>query len=207
MGLSGKASIRGEGRDRLIRAAAECFTVGGGAAMSIKDICSHSGASVGTVYHHFPAGLPDLEAALYLETLAGYQGSFLDELQRHRSAAAGVKSIVGFHLEWMAGNVQRAHYLMYFSADWLSGRHLTVLDQMNLHFASTAAAWREPFVVSGHIRSLPSYVYGAIILGPAQQFASGVISRRGGEGSSDAIRSAAPILADAAWIAVKGNRG
>jgi hypothetical protein len=158
-------------------------------------------------HHHFPAGLADLEAALYLETLGAYQGAFLDELQRHRSAAAGVKALVRFHLGWITTNMQRAHYLMYFSADWLSERHLRVLDQMNMHFASTAAAWREPFVASGYIRDLPTPVYGAIVLGPAQQFASGVISRRGTEDSAKAIRSAAPIFADAAWVAVKGERG
>jgi AcrR family transcriptional regulator len=202
-----RRGIRGEGRKRLIGAAAVCYGKGGRGAMTINQVCAQANASVGTIYHHFPGGLRDLEDALYLDTLASYQQDLLSELQRHRSAAAGVKSVVRFHLDWMAGHLPLAHYLCYFSASWLAADSLAQLEGMNAEFARAASAWRRPYVESGQIRRLPAMLYGAIILGPAQQYGSEMISRLEPAGVAAAFRDAGPILADAAWLAVKGDEG
>jgi AcrR family transcriptional regulator len=203
--MSSRRGIRGEGRQRLIGAAAVCYGKGGRGAMTINGVCSQAQASVGTVYHHFPGGLRDLEDVLYLDTLAGYQEGLLSELSRHRSAAAGVKAVVTFHLDWMASNLALAHYLLFFSASWLSAEHLAQLETMNATFAQAAAAWREPFVARGHIRRLPSVLYGAIVLGPAQQLGSEIIVKAPTEDVAAIVGRVGPVLADAAWLAVKGE--
>jgi AcrR family transcriptional regulator len=205
--MSGRRGIRGEGRVRLIGAAAVCYGRGGRSGMTINQVCAQANTSVGTVYHHFPGGLRDLEDALYLDTLASYQQSLLCELQRRRSAAAGVKAVVMFHLDWMASNLPLAHYLLFFSASWLSGEHLAQLEDMNANFARATDEWYKPYVSSGHIRRLPSMLYGSIILGPAQQFGSEMIARSTVEDVAGAVRRVAPVLADAAWLAVKGRAG
>jgi AcrR family transcriptional regulator len=203
--MSRRRGIRGEGRKRLIGAAAVCYGKGGRGAMTINQVCTQANASVGTVYHHFPGGLRDLEDALYLDTLASYQKDLLAELQRHRSAAAGVKSIVIFHLDWMARNLPLAHYLCFFSASWLETEHLEQLEAMNTEFARAASAWRKPHIESGQLRRLPPMLYGAIILGPAQQYGSEIIARSDADGVAVAFRDAGPVLANAAWLAVKGD--
>jgi AcrR family transcriptional regulator len=174
--------------------------------MTINQVCAQANASVGTVYHHFPGGLRDLEDALYLDALASYQQGLLSELQRHRSAAAGVKAVVTFHLDWMASNLPLAHYLLFFSASWLSSGHLERLEAMNADFGLAAAQWREPHVASGRIRRLPNPLYGPIILGPAQQFGSEIIASAGHDRVADAVRRAGPVLANAAWLSVKGEK-
>src|SRR5580704_8201355 len=98
-----RGASRGEDRARLIGAAAACYGRGGRRAMTLSQVCAQADASVGTVYHHFPGGLRDIEDALYLDTLRGYQQGLLSELRRHRSAHAGVKSTVIYHLDWVAG--------------------------------------------------------------------------------------------------------
>jgi AcrR family transcriptional regulator len=203
--MSRRRGIRGEGRKRLIGAAAVCYGRGGRGAMTINQVCAQANASVGTVYHHFPGGLRDLEDALYLDTLASYQQDLLSELRRHRSAAAGVKSIVRFHLDWMAGHLPLAHYLCYFSASWLAVESLAQLEHMNAKFGRGADEWRKPHVESGQLRRLPAMLYGAIILGPAQEYGSEMISRLEPDQLAAAFRDVTPILANAAWLAVKGD--
>ncbi|HSZ14265.1 MAG TPA: hypothetical protein VK790_09550 [Solirubrobacteraceae bacterium] len=205
--MSRRRGSHGEGRARLIGAAAACYGRGGRGAMTIHHVCAEADASVGAVYRDFPGGMQELEDTLYLNTLASYQRELLSELQRHRSAAAGVKSVVLFHLDWLASNVALAQYVLSFSASWLSSEHLAQLELMNEEFARTAEAWREPHVSSGRIRRLPSLVYGSIILGPAQQYGIEVIATAAAEDVAAVIRRAGPALADAAWQAVRGPAG
>jgi len=204
--MSRRRGIRGEGRRRVFCAAAECYGKGGRAAMTINQVCSHAQASVGTLYHHFPGGLKEVEDALYLDTLAAYQAGLLSELRRHSDAEAGVKAVVLFHLEWMASNLALAHYLQFFSASWLTAEHLAQLEEMNANFARAAAEWREPHVAAGRLRDYPSLLYGAIILGPAQQFGSDLIAKATGQDVAAAFRRAGPVLAEAAWLDVQGEQ-
>jgi AcrR family transcriptional regulator len=200
-----RGASRGEDRARLIGAAAACYGHGGRRAMTLSRVCAQADASVGSVYHHFPGGLRDLEDALYLDTLASYHRWLLAELQRHDSAAAGVKSVVVFHLEWMADNVALAQYLLSFSASLLSARHLAQLETMNAEFARAVVEWREPHVASGHIRRLPIMLYWSITLGPAQQYGTEIISKVDVEDVAATLVRAAPILAESAWLAVRGD--
>jgi AcrR family transcriptional regulator len=202
--VAGKESIRGQGRERLIGAAAACYSKGGGSAMTINRVCTEAKVSVGTAYHHFPGGIPDLEGMLYLDTLASYQRGLLAELRSHRSASAGVKATVLYHLDWMASNLPLAHYVLFFCASWLSDEHLKRLEAMNAEFGMAADEWRKPHVKSGDIRRMPSLYYGSVILGPAQQFGGEIVARYAAREAVDAIRRAGPALAEAAWLAVKG---
>jgi AcrR family transcriptional regulator len=205
--MARRRGIRGEGRARLIGAAAACYGRGGRGGMTINQLCAQANTSVGTVYHHFPGGLRDVEDALYLETLESYQQGLMDELRRHRSAAAGVKSMVMFHLEWMADNVARAQYLNYFNASWLSSEHLDRLEAMNAEFATGVEHWGASHVSAGRIRRLPILLFGQIVLGSAQQYGSEIIARTDTTEAASEVRRAGPILAEAAWRAVKGEAG
>jgi AcrR family transcriptional regulator len=202
-----RGASRGEDRARLIGAAAACYRRGGRQAMTLSRLRAQADASVGNVYHHLPGGPRDIEDALYLETLAGYQQGLLSELRRHRSAAAGVKSIVFFHLDWIAGNIPLAQYVLAFNASWLSSEHIEQLEDMNARFSRAIADWREPHVAAGRLRRLPTMLYGLIVLGPAQQYGSEVIAKADVDDLAREIRRAGPTLADAAWLAVKGDAG
>lgn len=203
--MSRRRRTRGDGRDRLLGAAAECYGCGGRRAITLSQVCAQAEASVGSVYHHFPGGLRELEDALYLDTLGSYHRGLLAELQRHDSADEGVKSVVVFHLEWMADNVALAQYLLSFSASLLSSRRLAQLEAMNAEFAKAVVEWRKPHVASGRIRRLPVMLYWSIILGPAQQYGTEIISKVDVEEVAATLGRAAPILAESAWLAVRGD--
>lgn len=203
--MARRRGVRGEGRARLIGAAAACYGRGGRGGMTINQLCAQAKTSVGTVYHHFPGGLRDIEDALYLETLESYQQGLVAELRRHRSAAAGVKSMVIFHLEWMANNIGHAQYLNSFNASWLSSEHLDQLEAMNTGFATGVEEWAAPHVSAGRIVRLPVLLFGQIVLGSAQQYGSEIIARTDCKQAAREVRRASPILAEAAWRAVRAD--
>jgi AcrR family transcriptional regulator len=200
-----RRGARGEGRARLIGAAAACYGRGGRGGMTINQLCKQANTSVGTVYHHFPGGLRDVEDALFLETLESYQRALVAELQRHRSAAAGVKAMVTFHLDWMAEHVGHAQYLNYFNASWLSSEHLDRLEALNTEFATGVDEWVSRQVAAGCIRPLPILLFGQVVLGAAQQYGSEMIARSDTKEAAREVRRAGPILAEAAWLAVRAQ--
>jgi AcrR family transcriptional regulator len=173
--------------------------------MTINQLCAQANTSVGTVYQHFPGGLREVEDALYLDTLESYQQGLVGELQHHRSAAAGVKSMVMFHLGWMAGNVGHAQYLNHFNASWLSSEHLDRLEALNAEFAKAVEDWYAPHVAAGRIRRLPILLFGQIVLSSAQQYGSEMIAKTDSKQAAAEIRRAGPILAEASWRAVRGD--
>lgn len=195
--------IRGEGRQRLIEVAAECYSHT--RSLKVSEVCDRAGVSIGTVYHHFPRGVADLEAALYLDTLTSYQEGLLGVLERHRSAAAGVKAIVAFHLEWMAEHTGLAHFLLFYSAGWLAAEHKHALQEMNMLFATAAVEWGQPHVRAGRIRDLAPEDYGPLVLAPAQQYGSWVLTQSEIEDVPGTLRAATTRYAEQAWAAVKGS--
>ncbi len=197
--------VRSEGRARLLGAAAACYGRGGHGGMTINQPCTDANISEGMDDQRFPGGLGDIEDALYLDTLESYQQGLLAELRRHRSAAAGVRAMALFHLEWMADNVSYAQYLNQFNASWLSSAHLDRLEGLNTEFATGVEDWCAPHVSAGRIRRLPILLFGQIVLGSAQQYGSEIIARTDSKQASEEVRRAGPILAEAAWRAVRGE--
>ncbi len=72
-------------RRQILDAALELFLEAGVANCRVEDLFERSGVSVGSFYHHF-GSKPGVAAALYLQIPEKFQGDFLAELSRHRSA-------------------------------------------------------------------------------------------------------------------------
>src|SRR2546425_484894 len=79
-------------RDAILSAALGCFVRRGYTATTIEDIRRASGASVGSLYHHF-GGKDRIAAALYVDGLARYQAGFLATLGAHDDARGGVEAL------------------------------------------------------------------------------------------------------------------
>jgi AcrR family transcriptional regulator len=61
-------------RADILAAALECFTRSGYEATRIEDIRSRSGASIGSIYHHF-GSKERIAAVLHVEAIRAYQAS------------------------------------------------------------------------------------------------------------------------------------
>jgi AcrR family transcriptional regulator len=184
-------------RHAILDAALESFNDKGVAATTVDDVRRLSGASVGSLYHHF-GGKDELARELYVEILRDYHSGFLAVLRRERDPERGIKGLVRHHLRWVRRNPERARYL-------LRGRppESDAMRELNRELFRATAAWLEPHVVAGRVRRLPLDLTYAILAGPAQEF-----SRHWLEGRMRSpAREAERALADAAWRALADEGG
>jgi len=179
-------------RKSILEAALESFGATG--ATTIEDVRRRSGASVGSIYHHF-GGKDGIEAALYAEILRGYQAGVLRALERAADAESGVRALVRHHLRWVERNPERARFLLQGGvAREQLGEELKVLNQAMF---AAVGDWveRQPA-----IRPLRRETFYAAVFGPAQE-----LSRSWLAGRTRSLRRLEGELAEVAWRAVRSD--
>src|ERR1700716_308203 len=140
-------------KEAILAAALDRFVRQGYTATTVEDICRASGASVGSVYHHF-GGKDRIAAALYVDGLADYQAGFLATLEAHDDARAGVEALVRHHLRWVREHPDVARFV-------LSGGGAEVLG-------AAARGWSPP---PPELPGSAPDLLEPLLLGPAQEFA------------------------------------
>jgi AcrR family transcriptional regulator len=187
-------------REDILRAALETFVQKGFAAATIDDVRRISGASTGSIYHHF-GGKEGLAAALYVEGLAGYQEGFLGRLRAARDPKHAVKALVRYHLRWVDGNPELARFILGRRETEVLAATEEPMRELNRAFLREARELLEPWFASGTLKRLPLDVFDAVLLGPCHEFTRRWLAGR----TETTIRSAERSLADAAWDALRGE--
>ncbi len=189
---------RGSRQDAILSAALDCFAERGFAATTVEQIRQRSGASIGSIYHHF-GGKEGVAAELYVEGLRGYQDGFLSAIERHEDPQSAVRAVVRHHLRWVERNPRLAQFLM--------GRRETELRlatearvrELNRAFFPRVMAWVETHAAAGKLRPLPADLWEPVLLGPSQEFARLWLAER----ARSSLRRAERELGDATWAAVR----
>ncbi len=181
-------------REAILAAALRRFVRDGYSATTIEDIRRESGASVGSLYHHF-GGKEGIAAALYVESLASYQAAFVAVLEEHDDARAGVESLVRRHLRWVGEHPDRARFLLAVRETEVIAAAAPELRRRNRAFF---AAVREWFARHPELPDLPPDLLEPLLLGPAQEYARHWLARR----AETTPARAEAVLAAAAWHAL-----
>jgi AcrR family transcriptional regulator len=185
----------------ILAAALECFAQQGFAATTIEDIRERSGASIGSIYHHF-GGKEGLAAELYVEGLRGYQDGLVRALEAHQDAEAGIRALVRHHLRWVQRNPQLAQFLANRRETELRAATEARVRELNRAFLPRVAAWVERHVQAGALRALPPDLWEPVLLGPSQELARLWLAGR----TQITLGGAERDLAETTWRAVKGER-
>jgi AcrR family transcriptional regulator len=181
-------------RQAILSAALTEFNVHGVAGANIEDIRRRSGASVGSIYHHFD-GKDGIAGALYLEALADYQEGFVDTLDAAKSTREGVEAAVRHHVAWIDGHRELARFLLLGrDARTVIATERPLRDQ-NRRFFARVAGWTRPRVAGGELRDLEPELLTALWIGPSQELARHWLAGR----TRTSLTDAAPSLAAAAW--------
>jgi AcrR family transcriptional regulator len=183
-------------RRSILDAALDRFVEAGVAATTIDDIRRASGASVGSIYHHF-ADKEAIAAAVYADGVARYQRAFLDELRRHAAAEAGIRGTVARHLRWHAEHRELAWFLHH---ERETANADDALRALNRDAFAEIRAWLAPHEHYGAVRKLDLTLQYALWLGPSQEYCRHWLAGRARRGP----RAVAPELGEAAWNALKG---
>jgi AcrR family transcriptional regulator len=189
-----------ERRSRILEAALSCFNEKGFASTTIEDICARSGASVGSIYHHF-GGKEGLAAALYVEGLEDYQRGLLAVLARQPDAEAGIKGVVRHHLRWVTRHRDLTRFLLHRRETELRLATEGRMRDLNQVLFSRTEEWRRPHVEAGRLRPIPLDLFYTILIGPAQAFSLNLSRSLVGR-STRSIAEAENVLAEAAWSAL-----
>jgi AcrR family transcriptional regulator len=191
---------RGERQEAILSAALECFTERGFAATTVEEIRRRSGASIGSIYHHF-GGKEGLAAELYVEGLRGYQAGLQDALERKPDAEASIRALVRHHVRWVERNPRLAKFLMGRRESELRLATEARVRELNRAFFPRVGAWMERHMRSGEMRSLPPDLWEPLLLGPSQEFGRLWLAGR----TRISLRRAERELAEATWNAVRGD--
>jgi AcrR family transcriptional regulator len=181
-------------RQAILDAALVEFTAHGVAGASISSIRRRSGASVGSIYHHF-GDKDGIAGALYIEGLVGYQQGFLTALARARTTRAGVEGGVHHHVGWICAQPDLARFLLLGRDAGLILATEWPLREINRKFFRAVSRWTRPRVQRGELRALAPELMTSLWIGPSQDLARHWLAGR----SRTSLTEAAPVLAQAAW--------
>jgi AcrR family transcriptional regulator len=181
-----------ERKQQILDAALQAFTDKGFAAATVADVRELSGASTGSIYHHF-GDKEGLAAALYVEGLRDYQAGFLAVLRRDPGAESGVKALVRHHLRWVGAHPDLARFLLAGPPPGAAER----LAPLNRELFAASASWVE----RAGLRPMPLDVLHSVLVGPAQEFCRHWLAGR----MTTSIKAAERPLAEAAWRALRSE--
>lgn len=165
--MSAQSSSR---RQDIIRAALACFAQHGVEATTIEMIRVASGASTGSLYHHF-GSKERIAAEVYLEGLRQFRVLQLSSLSLAQTLDEGIRAIVHAHVDWIVQNPDWADFIFH---------HRVVLDEvaaepawqeaMRASFAQIAD-WMKAHTAASATLRWPLDVYAALITGPVHEYA------------------------------------
>jgi AcrR family transcriptional regulator len=184
-------------------AALDCFTAKGFSETSMADIQERSGASMGSIYHHFESK-ERLAAALYLEGLKGVHGAIRSVLTETNQAEEGIKRLVLAYIDWFVQHPDLGHYLFQgMGAQYLEVEGEKIREETAL-LRHDMGAWLRPHIELGAIAALPTELYSPLMLGPTREFLQQWLvnlGRRNSDSLAD-LSERSQVLAKAAWKAL-----
>lgn len=177
---------RADRRQAILDAALGAFESRGVLAATLDDIRERSGASIGSIYHHF-GDKEGIAAALYAQVLGEWQAGFVAAL-RTRSAEAGVRAAVDHHLRWAARHPAAMRFLL------TSTPPRSALTEQNRRFFGAVQTWLASH--AQEIRQDLDLATGeSVWLGPATEYTRHWLA--GNAPKPDRRRR--ELLADIAW--------
>lgn len=195
-------SSRPDRRRQILDAALACFTELGLEATTIDMIRARSGASVGSLYHHF-RNKEAVASALFVEAMRDHWDRLmagLEALQKgHASVENGIRVIVQTYATWVEEHPDWARYVFLGRGVVTDPEARETLRRQNgerqRQLQSTFERWQE----TGGLRDLPNELIHPLIIGPIQDYCRQWLTGRVQAPPS----SVTTWLADAAWRSVR----
>jgi AcrR family transcriptional regulator len=156
-------------RRDILDASLRCFLRHGIEATTIEHIREASGASSGSIYHHF-GSKQTLAVELYVEGLEELRSLYLQAMAKHTSLRTGVRAILRSYFDWIDKNRDWALYLLRVATADLSADQAVVIDEINRRTSEDLAGWLRPFRERGEIAAMPDELYASIVFGMSSHF-------------------------------------
>ncbi|MBS0207858.1 MAG: TetR/AcrR family transcriptional regulator [Planctomycetes bacterium] len=157
-------------RRSILDASLRCFLRHGVEAATIEQIRDASGASSGSIYHHF-GSKQAIAVALYVEGMEELAELYRAAMQGQTSLEAGLRAIVRSYFQWVVKNRDWAMYLLRVATADLSADDAAHVDELNRRTRQALSAWLCPFAERGELIDVPDDLYTSLVFGPLTHFA------------------------------------
>jgi AcrR family transcriptional regulator len=187
-------------KDEILQAALACFTEHGVDVTTIEMIRDRSGASIGSLYHHF-GNKERIIAALYLAGTAQYAELLQRGFASAASAEACVKWLVTSYIDWVLANPDWARFILHSRSRVEAGEMGDALREANRqHFAQILTALAE-YRRQGLFKALPDDCFASVVIGPTHDLARNWLAGR----TQSNLGECRELLAQIAWDSVKNS--
>jgi AcrR family transcriptional regulator len=166
----------------------------------MEDIRKLSGASTGSIYHHF-SNKELLARALYLEGRSNLNAALSASLTAN-TLREGIEALVHAYLRWFEQHADLGQYLLQAGESEYLSAYVKVLRQKTRttlpteHLSEQVLQWLAPYISDGSVVRLPRSLYLPLILGPSREFIRVWLRTR----EPAQIQEARDPLAKAAWL-------
>ena len=139
-------------------------------AATIEQIREASGASSGSIYHHF-GSKQAIALALYVEGMEELALVFRSAMTPRAGLQEGIRGILTSYFRWVAEHRDWALYLLRVATADVSTEDAAAIDDVNRRTRDDLENWLRPFAERGEIVPLPSELYASILFGAATHLA------------------------------------
>ncbi len=197
---SSRSSAETPRRRQILDAALECFLENGFEGTTIEHIRHASGASHGSIYHHF-GSKEAVALALYVEGMHEYQEAVLARVKKESSAQAGIRALIEAHLECVEADPNRSLFLTRLGMAEVSEEAAERIAAINQEFFRAVHAWLLPYIEQGQVIRIPAALYVPVILGPTTHYARHWLAHRLGLDRAEVLE----VLARSAWNSLRAD--
>lgn len=185
-------------KDEILQAALACFTDFGVDATTIEMIRDRSGASIGSLYHHF-GNKERIIGALYLAGTAEYAALLAEGFAHADSAEACVKLLVTSYVDWVVANPDWARFILHSRGRVEAsevGAELREVNRVNFwRILDALAVYR----AQGLFKAMPVDCFTSVVIGPTHDFARHWLAGR----TQTSLAECRELLAQVAWDSVR----
>ncbi|MDF3931206.1 TetR/AcrR family transcriptional regulator [Pseudomonas citronellolis] len=189
---------RASRKDDILQAALACFSESGVDATTIEMIRDRSGASIGSLYHHF-GNRERIIGALYLEGLGQYAALLDAGLEEGMSAEATVKLFVTSYIDWVAAHPDWARFILHNRGRVEAGEMGDQLREANRQQGRRIAALLAVHREAGAFRQLPVELFNSVVIGPTHDYVRNWLAGR----TRVELVDCRDLLAQVAWESVR----
>lgn len=157
-------------RRDILDASLRCFMQHGIEAATIEQIREASGASSGSIYHHF-GSKQAIAVALYLDGMEELSIVLRNAMQEQSNLRQGIRDVIAAYLHWVSKHRDWALYLLRVATADLTIDDANTIDEINRRSREDLSQWLRPYVDQGEIDQLPDELYASLIYGASTHFA------------------------------------
>jgi AcrR family transcriptional regulator len=164
-------------KDDILQAALACFSESGVDATTIEMIRDRSGASIGSLYHHY-GNKERIIGALYLTGIGQYAALLDAGLEEAKSAEAVVKLFVTSYIDWVSANPQWARFILHSRGRVEAGEVGEELRQANRQQGRRIAELLAEHRKVGAFKALSAELFNSVVIGPTHDYARNWLAGR-----------------------------